>query len=139
MGNGVRRFDRKRAAKDAEAAKDNLLAFAQSFVAPIDHRTQGLMPLNGGPSTPGQNAEAIIEAVGQSVQSKQRDTCRGKLDSEWQSIKSGADIGNDARVAVGQLERSVPRAQPLNEQLHGREVNRLRCIQLRRGYGNRKR
>ena len=98
----------------------------EQFVAPIDSRPQRLLPRR-------PVARAAVERQALPGHARQErlgrnhlDPRRGQLDGERQPVERQADIGNRARVLVGQGKPGARGPGALYEQPHGRDVGHRR-------------
>src|ERR1700744_6496623 len=75
-------LDRKGVAEHGKPLPDRLLVVAQRFKAPIDHRSQGLVPRQRGAPTLGQDEEPIAKPSGKTIEAKEGNTSGRQFDGE---------------------------------------------------------
>ncbi len=101
-------------------------AGVEQLVAPIDRRPQRLLPCR-------PIARAAVERQALAGHPRQQrlgrdhlDPRRGQLDGERQPVEGQTDVGDCARVLVGQREAGARGPGPLDKQPHGRHVGHRR-------------
>ncbi len=92
------------AAEYREAAKGALFRGRQEFPAPVDHRAQGALAGGGVAADLVQEAEAVVQAVGEGVDAEGAYAGGGEFDGERDAVQAAADEGGGLTVAVVQYE-----------------------------------
>ena len=132
-------FERPAPDEDREATEEPLLGWREQLVAPIDRRPERLLPCR-------PIARAAVERQALASHPRQErlgrnhlDPRRGQFDGQRQPVERQTDIGDRARVLVGQREPGARRPGPLDEQPHGRHVGHRRRAADTRPVGNHQR
>ena len=115
----------KVAGKDGEAAQDRPLALGQQLVAPVERRAQGLVARQRRAPAARQQPEAIVQERRQPAHAEGVDAGSRELDRERDAVQPAADLGDERRIGIAQLEAVEDRRRALDEQLHRREAERL--------------
>ena len=71
--------------------QQTLLALRQELIAPVQRRTQRLMPGQCGTSSSRQQIETIVETGGDVMNAQRGRTRRRKLNGEWYSVETPTD------------------------------------------------
>ncbi len=124
---GLRRLEGRSPGEHGQAAEDRPLRLGQQVVAPVDRRPQRLVPGDGGPAAAGQQAEPVVEAGRDLLDRERPDARGGELDGERDAVQATAELGDRARILVGQANDGLDRPGPLDEQpagVDGSEVAR---------------
>ena len=74
-----------------QAPQQRLLGAVEQRIGPVDGRPQGLLALQGGAASPGEQAEALVEAVVQARQRQRAQPGGGQLDGQRHPVQPPAD------------------------------------------------
>ena len=74
-----------------QAPQQHLLGAGEQRIGPVDGRPQGLLPRQGGTASPGEQTEALVEAVVQGAKRQRAQPGGGKLDGQRQPVQPSAD------------------------------------------------
>ena len=114
-----RRLERETTRENGQATQQGPLRLRQQLVAPVQRRTQGLVPRQRHAAAGRQQAEAIIQEVGRLRKSQRRGARRREFDGKRDAVELPADRGDQRQVFRARREAGVERGQPGVEQLNG--------------------
>ena len=84
----------------------------QQVPGPVDDRAQGLLAGQHGTAAAGQQAEAVVEPVGDLAGGEQSEPGRGQFDGERQAVEAAADLGTaSGSPATSKPGRTAARAR----------------------------
>ena len=118
---GLRRGERERTREDREPGQQRLLRFGKQVVRPVERGAQGPVALDARPSAPGQQAEHVVEAIGDLGRTQRAGPGRRQLDRQRNAVEAAADPGDGLGVSGG-VEDGARLLGPQDEQLHGGTV-----------------
>ena len=78
------------------------------------------MPFDGGATTAGEEAEALVEAARDLFRAHRRDPRGGELDRERDAVEPTADLDHGHRGGRVEGEPGFDRRGPFHEEPHGR-------------------
>jgi hypothetical protein len=96
----ARCFEVERSSEDRQAAQNDTFKLGQQVVAPVECRSQCLVPGQRRPSPTRQQIEAIIDTGGQFLDSKRGGAGRGQLDRQRDPVQAAADRCHHRRRAL---------------------------------------
>ena len=94
--------------KIANAPEDLLLLLGKQVVAPIDQRAHRLLARQRGAAAAGQHAKTLVEFLRQLSGRENLYPRRRQLDRQRDAVEPPADLRDDRRALVGQLELRSP-------------------------------
>ena len=92
-------------------------------VAPIDSRAHRLLPGDGRAAPPGQQPEAILDAIENLADRHHPDVSRRQLDRQRDAVETPAEEAGFGHLALGQLEGGIGKARPVDEERQRLMVN----------------
>src|SRR5260370_78436 len=113
----ARRLQREAADEDGQAPQDGALDGGKQLVAPVERRTQRLMPRQRGAVAAGEQPEPVVEMGGELFQPERGGAGRRQLDGERDAVEATTDRAGDRRGARVQREVQLYRLGPRHEQL----------------------
>jgi hypothetical protein len=114
-----------------EAAEHDPLARREQLPAPVDHRTQGALPVGRSARPAGEQREPVVEPGKQLVHAERAHPPRGELERERQAVEPSADRRDRGRGALVEGEPGRGRRGPRREQPH--RTRRAHRIGIARG------
>jgi hypothetical protein len=111
------RLEIEAAAEAGEPGEKHALGRLEQVVAPVDGRTQRLMPWHPAAGAP-EEREARVEAASDLVGGEGGDTRGSELDREGQAVEPRTDPGDGLVVGLVEGETRVARRCPLDEEAH---------------------
>jgi hypothetical protein len=90
------------------------------------------MSRESGTSAERQQPKTIVQARRQPFDPEGVDAAGCQLDCERNPVEPPADIGDNGRIRVAQLEPVQTRCRSLDEELHGRKAERVVRREARR-------
>ena len=118
------RFQARPAGEHREPAQDHPFGVGEQLPAPVDHRAQRPVPRQRGTATAGQQAEPVVETVGELIEGHGAQPGRGQFDRQRHPVQRPADARHRRQRAALELirDREIPahRARPVPQQLDGR-------------------
>ena len=112
------RLERPPAAEDGQPPQKHALVLGQQLVAPVDGGPQRLLAGHGRAVAAGEEAELVAETVEDLAGGEHVHARGGQLDGQRDAVEAPADVLDDSAVRVARVELPVPRAGPVDEQLH---------------------
>ena len=89
---GLRRGEVPAAREHGHLAQHRPLPLVEQFPGPVDDRAQGLLAGQDRTAAGGEEAEAVVEAVGDLARGEQPQPGRRQFDGERQSVEAAADL-----------------------------------------------
>ena len=114
-----RRLEGEAPGEDGQAVEEGALLRGQQAVAPVHQGAQGLVTGRGGAVPSGQEAETVVQALGQLAWTEHRHAGRRQLDGQGDAVQPAADREHVPGVLGAERESGLPEAGPLDEQAHG--------------------
>ena len=90
----------KRRTEYRDATQDGLLGRRQQIVAPVQRRTQRLVPRQCKPAPLRQDGEHVVQPAGQRGNAEEFHAGCGKFDGERNAIQAPADFGDGRRRRI---------------------------------------
>ncbi len=115
------------AGEDGEPAEEHPLVGLEQVVAPLERRRERLLPRRRRAVARAEQAEAVVEPLGDRRRAERSQPARGELERERQAVEPEADAGDVRRVLLVEHESGRRRRRPLDE-----EPDRLVAEQLGR-------
>ena len=116
---GLRRGERERAGEDREAGQHACCGSAQQVVRPVERRPQRPMTFDARPPAPGQQAEHVVEAIGDLGRAQRARPGRGELDGQRDAVEAAADPRDGLASRGGSRRRRPPRPGAENSSTAG--------------------
>ena len=113
---GRRRFQRAAAGKDAHAAKHRPFVLVEEIEAPIDQRSERLLPGQAFSARVSEQPESFVQPCQDLLWPQHGRFRRRELERERNSVEPSADIGDRVRVVGRQRELARCRACALREE-----------------------
>ena len=111
------RLERPAAGEHRQAPQQGALGRGQEFVAPLDGGAQRLLPRHRRRIAAGEQAEAVVEALGDLLHRERAHPCGGKLDGERNAVQALADLADGGGVGRRRAERAVGGTCTIDEEL----------------------
>ena len=92
--------DEKAAGEDRQARQHHALGFGQELVAPVERRSQGLMPRHCRAMAAGEERETVVEPGRDALYPKGRGAPRRKLDRQRDAVEAATDFERVAAAIV---------------------------------------
>jgi hypothetical protein len=115
LGRGERGAARER----AEPPGDGALGLREELPAPVDDRAQRLVAGERGAHTGGEQAEPVVEAVGDLLGREGAQAGGGQLDGERLAVEAAADLGDGGPGGGVEREAGPHGGGPVDEELDG--------------------
>src|SRR5262249_7501811 len=106
--------------------ENDAFLFGQKFIAPVESRSQGSMPLQRCACPLLQQSKSIIEKRRELPDTKGVNASGRQLDRQRNAFQLATDVGNDGRIGVGKLKAFHACRRALNEKLDSGESQRFR-------------
>ncbi|WP_434096172.1 hypothetical protein [Streptosporangium roseum] len=104
---------------DGQPAQHDALGLGEQLPAPVDHRPQGLLPGRGTPLAGGQQAETVVQPLGQPARAQRPDPGGRQLQREGEAVEPSADRRDRGGVVRVEDEARRGRRRARHEQAHG--------------------
>lgn len=114
------------AREDGEPAQHGAFGLVQEVPGPVDDGAQGLLTGQYGAGSAGEQAEPVVEPVGDLARGEHPQPGGGEFDGERQSVQAAADLRRGRR---GLLVRVGPEARPGGGAAVGEQAQRHRVRQ----------
>ena len=114
------RVERRAGGEHGEPPGEPPLGLAQEVPAPVDDRAQRPLTARRGAAAPGEQAEAVVQAVGELLERHRPQPGGGELDRQRQAVDPPAHVRDDRRRRLVEREVGRRRRGALGEQQHGR-------------------
>ena len=117
-GHGFGGIEREAPGEHAQPVEHPSLGLVEQVVRPVDRGAERLVALGRAALAAREQAEALVEALGELGRREHRDPCRGELDRERHAVESSAHLRDRGGVALVDREAGPHRLRPLDEEPH---------------------
>ena len=124
-----RALQRERSGEDGETTKNDPLALADQTIAPVQRRTERLMPRRRRPSSAPLQLQPAVEQRRDLPQSVRADPHGGEFDRQRDAVELAANLGKNICVIVGNIRTMTGRGGSFRKQARRGIAQHLACAQ----------
>jgi hypothetical protein len=119
VAHGLRSWERPAADEDWQPGEEVAFAGVEEAVAPLDRRTQGLLPARPVAGAAGQEVQALIEPSEEFARRQHLHARRRELEREGETVEASADRPHHALVLRREPEIGPHGVRTVAEERHG--------------------